>query len=374
MIYFAFPHKVSSDGELKNGSLFQIPSFCSQHCNSNECKKHYLDLSNSHQTFKVCPFGFGSSIISLDETTTVVLTCLNVESLTKKKFVLKKLKERDFLPRLSLSQYNSIVENSKKLFFENKTSNVKLLELEKSQEQVGNQKVLLENTLHELRKINAQLKSAVELFTAEYNKDRGNFELLKNLCTDIYATSNLLSIRFDTYDLEVNPNLNMSVVKSEIPIYKRIEKIYKCLSNRLNKRQVRLRLEGNSYKKFYASNVIEIALFIIIENATKYAMPNTDIIIKFDEDDERLKVKFINWGIRPSPNEIQHLTERGFRSQIVLNTKSYEGRGIGLYLFKRICENEYVAQKITIGSDFKAFEGYMYAPFIVEMTLKNLID
>ena len=74
------------------------------------------------------------------------------------------------------------------------------MELEKSQEQVGNQKVLLENTLHELRKINAQLKSAVELFTAEYNKDRGNFELLKNLCTDIIATSYHLSIRFDTYD------------------------------------------------------------------------------------------------------------------------------------------------------------------------------
>lgn len=374
MIFFAFPHKVSPDGELKGGSLFQIPSFCSQHCNSNECKKHYLDLSNARQTFKVCPFGFGSSIISLDETTTVVLTCLNVESLTKKKQVSKNLKERDFLPRLSQSQYNYIVQNSKRLFLENKTSNVKLLELEKSQGRVDNQRVLLENTLHELRKINAQLKSAVEQFTAEYNKERGNFELLKNLCTDIYATSNLLSIRFDTYDLEVNPNLNLNVAKSEIPVYKRIEKIYKCLINRLNKRQVRLRLEGRSYKKFYSSNVIEIALFIIIENATKYAMPNTEIIIKFDEEDERLKVKFTNWGIRPNPNEVQHLTERGFRSQIVLNTNSYEGRGIGLYLFKRICENEHIAQKIIIGTDYKAFEGYMYAPFIVEMTFNNLID
>lgn len=64
-----------------------------------------------------------------------------------------------------------------------------------------------------------------------------------------------------------------------------------------------------------------------------------------------------------NPNGIQHLTERGLRSQIVLNTNSYEGRGIGLYLFKRICENENIAQKIIIGTDYKAFEGYMYAPF-----------
>lgn len=374
MIYFAFAHKLSFDGDLKDGSLFQIPSFCRQHCNSKECKKHYLDLSGTRQVYKECPFGFGSSVISVDETTTVVLTCLNVESITKKKLISRNLKERDFLPRLSQSHYNSLVENSKRLFLENKTSSVKLLELERSQERVDSQKVLLENTLHEIRKINAQLKSAVELFAAEYNKGRTNFERLNNLCTDIYATSNLLSIRFDTYDLEVNPHLNLNVAKSEIPIYKRIEKIYKCLNNRLNSRQIRLRLEGNSYKKFYSSNVIEIALFIVIENATKYAMPNTDIIIKFDEDDERLKVKFSNWGIRPCPNEIQHLTERGFRSQKIIDTNSYEGRGIGLYLFKKICDSVDVTQKITIGTDYKAFDGYMYAPFIVEMTFKNLID
>lgn len=373
MIYFAFPHKVSIDGDLKDGSLFQIPSFCKIHCNSKECRKHYSELSKSKQYFSLCPFGFGTSIISVDETD-VILTCLNVETITKRKTIQKNIKDVDFLPRLSRIQFQKLVDNSKQLFFENKTSNIKLLELEKSQEIVNNQKALLENTLHEIRKINAQLKSAVELFTLEFSKDRANYERLNNLSTDIYASSNLLSIRFDTYDLEVNPDLNMNIVKSEIPIYKRIEKIYKCLNERLKKRNVHIKLVGNSYKKFYSSNVIEIAFFIIIENATKYAMPNTDITIKFEEEESRLRVRFNNWGIRPDKSEIQHLMERGFRSKKVLDTNSYEGRGIGLYLFKRICETLDVSQKIIIGTDYKAYDGYMYAPFIVEMNFKNMID
>lgn len=373
MIYFAFPHKITANGELKNGSVFPVPSFCKSHCNSKECKKHYSDLYKLQLKNKICPFGFATTILSIAETE-IILSCLNIESITKKKVISKILKNKDFLPRLSQIQFNNLVSNSKEMFLENKTSNLKLLELEKSQEEVNNQKSLLENTLHEIRKINAQLKSSVESFTSEYNRDKLNFDRLNRLCTDIYASANLLSIRFDTYDLEVNPDLNLNMVKSEIPIYKRIEKIYKCLNEKLKKRNVHLKLEGNSYKKFYSSNVIEIALFIVIENASKYAMENSDIVIRFEEDDTKLKVRFNNWGIRPDKSEIQHLTERGFRSNKVISTKQYEGRGIGLYLLKKICDNIDVTHKITIGTDYKAYDGYMYAPFIVEMIFKDIIE
>lgn len=373
MIYFAFPHKMTSDGELKDGSLFPVPTFCKSHSDSKSCIKHYAELKKSTSDIVTCPYGFATAKLSI-EGTEIILSCLNIEGITKRKDVLKLVKQNDFLPRLSQIQFRRLIDNAKEMFLENKTSNVRLLKLEESQEIVNNQKSLLENTLHEIRKINAQLKSSVESFSSEYSKDRLNFDRLNNLCTDIYSSANLLSIRFDTYDLEVNPDLNLNVVMSEIPIYKRIEKIYKCLNDKLRKRNLRLNLEGNSYKKFYSSNVIEIALFIVIENAIKYAMDNSDITIKFEEENTKLKVRFNNWGIRPDKSEIQHLSERGFRSSKVLNTKQYEGRGIGLYLFKKICETVDVSQKITIGTDYKAHNGYMFAPFIVEMTFKDMRD
>lgn len=69
--------------------------------------------------------------------------------------------------------------------------------------------------------MNNQLKSSVELFTNEYSKDKLNFDKINSLCTDIYSIANLLTIRFDTYDLEVNPELNMNAITMEIPIFKK---------------------------------------------------------------------------------------------------------------------------------------------------------
>ena len=218
------------------------------------------------------------------------------------------------------------------------------------------------------------MKSSVELFTNEYSKDKLNFDKINSLCTDIYSIANLLTIRFDTYDLEVNPELNMNAITMEIPIFKKVEKVYKCLGARIQSKRLKVRLEGNSYKTYRSSSILEIALFIIIDNAVKYALEGTEIIIKFKEDGNKLRVSFYNYGIRPELKELQHLTERGVRSQKIIDSNKFEGRGIGLYLLKLICENLDIKQKIIIGDENKYSDGYRYSPFIVELTFKDMHD
>lgn len=372
MNYSPFPYKLTKEGNIKDGSLCAIPVFCRKNYNSKECQAHYRQMADSSVGFEKCPHGFGSDIMRIGEQK-IILTCLNIERCTSRK-IDKLLKPKDFAPRLTQERYEKLLADYKSLIEENLQSNERAVKLERESEDVMNKKILLENTLHEIRKLNNQLKNSVDQFSNETGKTKYNWEKINDLCKDIYSIASLLSIRFDAYDFEVNPELNTNAIEIDIPIYKRVEKIYKCFTSQILKRGLHIRLEGNSYKLFKASSILEIALFIVIENAIKYAKEKSEITIKFKENKSRLTVTFYNWGIRPEPYEIPHLTERGFRSKKIVSDKQYSGRGIGLFLLEQICKNIDVKLRIRIGDENDYSDGFRYSPFIVELTFDNMIE
>lgn len=371
MNYSPFPYKLTKDGSLKNGSLFPIPNFCLKHCISKECSEHYNKVLKNVDGFVKCPYGFATDIIKIGDQQ-LILTCLNLEKITSRK-VERLLSDKDFLPRLSLERYNRIIEDYKMLISENTYSNEQAIELARQSDSVNNQKVLLENTLHEIRKLNNQLKNSVDIFLSETNKARYDWDKIKDVCKDICSIASLMSIRFDYYDFEVNPTLNTNAIEIPIPIYKRIEKIYKCLTGRIAKKGLRVILDGKSYNLYNASSILEIALFIIIDNAVKYALEKTDIRIKFKEVGNKLTVTFYNWGICPERSEQSLLTERGYRSKKIVESQKYEGRGIGLFILKTICQIVGVKLHLTIGTENKYYDGYRFSQFIVELRFDNMI-
>ena len=371
MDYSPFPYKLTNNGSLKDGSLFPIPKHCSRHCISKECTEHYNKVLKNANGFVKCPFGFGTDVIKIGSQQ-LILTCLNLEKITQRK-VERLLSDKDFLPRLSVERYKKIIEDYKRLISENACSNEQAIDLARKSDSVHNQKVLLENTLHENRKLNNQLKNSVDVFLSETNKLRHDWERINDVCKDIYSTASLMSIRFDCYDFEVNPTLNTNAIEIPIPIYKRIEKIYKCLTNRIAQKGLHVKLDGKSYNFYKASSILEIALFIIIDNAVKYALEKSDIRIKFKEEGNKLSVTFYNWGICPDRSETSHLTDRGFRSKKIIESNKYDGRGIGLFILKTICQIVGVKLRITIGTENKYYDGYRFSPFIVELTFDNMI-
>lgn len=373
MNYSSFPYKLTKDGDLKDGSLFPVPKFCLQHCVTKECSNHYNKVLNQKAGVLKCPHGFGTEIIQIGDQQ-LILSCLNLEKITSRKLE-KLLSDKDFLPRLSQERYKKLLNDYKSLISENACSNEHAIEMERNSENVQNSKVLLENTLHEVRKLNNQLKNSVDIFQSETNKQDYDWKKIADVCKDIYSTASLMSIRFDYYDFEVNPTLNTNAIEIPIPIYKRIEKIYKCLTSRISKKGLRIILDGRSYNLYQASSILEIALFIIIDNAVKYALENTEIRIKFKEEGNKLRVTFYNWGVCPERSEEPRLTERGFRSKkIIQSKKNYDGRGIGLYILKTICQIVGVKMHIQIGAENKYDEsGCKYSPFIVELKFDHMI-
>lgn len=82
------------------------------------------------------------------------------------------------------------------------------------------------------------------------------------------------------------------------------------------------------------------AIFNILENAIKYTKHNGNINIIMDEDDIMVRIHILDNGIGISQRDINHIFERFYRSRSKEVQKN-QGSGIGLYLCKRIIEEQH---------------------------------
>ena len=364
-----FVYKLSANSELIDGSLYCIPPFCKRNCNSILCKKFYKDIIKNSGG-NTCPDGFGAEYILVDGRP-IIFTGLNVESKTNKKDVLKRLPKNAFYPRLPIEIYEKLKAECIQNIQENESTSI----IEREEDAIKQQKEIIGNTIHDIRKLSVQLQDTSAKIIEELNSINSSYNL-NELCTNLYALTNLLSIHLDTFDLEANPdlNLNLSNDKTKIPIYKKVEKVYKCLRSKADTKGIRINLLGQSYGLFTANTIIEIGIFILVDNAIKYSFPQSNIEISFDENGNQLVVAFVNWGIKPLDGELKHIFERGYRGKIY-ETFDIEGRGIGLYLFSEICEANEIKYKVSIvPNTTHAYNGWVYVPYKFELTFNNIIQ
>lgn len=216
----------------------------------------------------------------------------------------------------------------------------------------------LDNLLHELRHINGGLKDSINLI---------DFDVYPNL-RDIWAQANLLSIRMLMYDYEVNPSILTTTRKSAVPIYKRVDKVAKCFKHHPSYKRTPIVLTGETYLSFLATDILEIAFYIILHNATKYADPGTQIKIEFIEDmgaNNKLTVKFTNFGSLPTDIELPKLFDREYRG---VNAVDVKGTGIGLSSLKNICDSSDVIVDIKLCRDVN---NENKGQFIISLVFEN---
>lgn len=235
--------------------------------------------------------------------------------------------------------------------------------------------ILLNDTIHEIRKINNQIKYSATQLSSEikslFDEDDEQLKNIRNIRKNIEANSQLLSIRMDAYDMMLNPEYAIEDMVVPIDVYRKVDRIRKCLYAVRVEKCLNITLEGHTDRKYRLNNNIELAFFIIFENAIKYSPLNERIKAEFTEIGDNLEVIFTNMGVSPSCEDMHRLTERGFRSSNVLENTSISGSGLGLYLLKQICESNNVDLNIytSEGSERK-YNGIWYIPFNVRLTFK----
>lgn len=186
---------------------------------------------------------------------------------------------------------------------------------------------IIDDLLHELRKINCELKKNLGRLVGSDTDD---------VYQTIWAIATTLSIRMRTYDFEVNPNFMSCTERYPIKIYQRIERIYRSVQPSYQDKHIKVDLKGNNYDKFLSTDLIEIAFYIVFDNAFKYADKSSTIQIAFKTYLKTLTVSISNECILPDDDEVDLLTERGYRGR---NTRdSAEGKGLGMSIFSKVCK------------------------------------
>jgi len=371
-LLFPFPYLVNTKGMLNNGSIFSIPKYCRSNCGTSKCRTFYSTLENKVGKY-ICPNGFGVEIIKVNDNF-VCLTCLNVEHLSRRKDMVKKIINTDFLPRINTSTYNQIIENTINNINLQKDFYEKNLQIEKKENTIKEKSDLINDTLHELRKLNAQLKSDVESFIKEMDNFKWErLETIKRFSQNIFSVTQLLSIRLNTYDFGINPDRFVGFSKQPIQIYKKFNKAVYCLNNSIKINSLRIKLCGESYSSVMAFEIIELLPYLFLDNAIKYSYPNETISVIFKEEISNLIVEIVGLSLMPDSNEIYSLVDRGVRGHNARYIQS-QGEGIGLYLSKMICDIHNIRQEIIVDNNIKYRDGYKYSKFKVMLTFFDIIS
>lgn len=364
----AFPRiEKSFTAPPSDGIIFKTPVFCNRNFN-NKCVEFYNKNENI-LGYHRCPYGFVTHVKNINGEV-VVITGLNIKEHSNRKNIQKRETKKESIPLLTKSDFERILKRFS-LY-----TGAYLMEKNKNREnqslikKASFESKLITNTLHELRKLNKQIKIQSEYLRNEI----GSINCKKNNCDrskledrsyNIFSTSQLVTTRLNAYDFTVNPSLSQSIRKQRMVVFKKFEKAYHCLELSAKNKDVEISLLGNSKFEMQSFKIFELLPFILLENAVKYSPKNREVYCTFLKGNI---VEIRNYGPKPSEKDLTILLEKEKRSSAV---KMYEGTGLGLYLAKLICEHHDIGISLSLGDNSEFVESEEFCEFIVRLELNQ---
>lgn len=224
-----------------------------------------------------------------------------------------------------------------------------VLEKEKSdvaqlKQKYERQMELIGDFTHEQKRINERIDRAISTTRSIVWRHRNDSVLdldttnLVNNWKTIEGLSDISNKRMELFEFSVAPGLFKKLAEESVSPYKCFEKIYKSINSGFDKEARIFRLEGPSYASFRTKRILPIAFFILLDNAWKYTIPDKEILITFKESEKNLTVVITNWGPWLENDEIEQLTQRGYRGKNALITHRDNGKGLGLMIAKNILD------------------------------------
>lgn len=367
---YPFPFKLSSSGEIIDGSMLQLPSFCRSQCKTKTCRDFYEKVCGEQGRYR-CPYGF-SVFVEEIRGSRITFTGLDVVGSSDKKLVQKRISKKDYVPHLTKEQYSYILKKlnegvaSLDEYYSQKQTT--LLAADDYQSKIET----LDNTFHELRKLNGRLKATVERLVVQL--ETPNFQsdsYFSKAAKDIFAASQLITIRLSTYDLILNPNSTLNYTRSPLPIYKKFDKVARLLDYQAQENGTIIRISGTSYSTYECNDMVELLPYLLLDNAIKYTLWGKDTTLKFTENGNKLIVQVISFSQRPEEHELNSLFERGVRSKKISDKTT--GQGLGLYLARYICDANNISIKLSLGKKIEQDkEGIKYSEFVVTLQFDGI--
>ena len=326
--------------KMMTGSLIESLDYCMKNSYKGKCALFYMKLKVKGTGFYTCPHGM-SVYLFRDNGDETIYSCFREKvSYDKLKAKYLNIKEKRFNPLLEREQFLKILETQKSLLYREK--NLK-----------GNEEIV-HNVMHDVKKLNTQVKGLCESIWNEFSLE-GQIDLnsreIKNLfdkIKTITVCSSMMYSSFSMYDYTINPKIFVMGAPYSCNVYKKFDKVRQILKNYLKKNVV-IKINGNSYFEFFAFASFEIVPLLLLENAVKYSPKNSEVNVDFDESTSGLAVKIESVGPYCDENEIKQIFNKGFRGKNAI--KVTEGCGLGMYFVSEIVKLHNI--KVVVSSDYE---------------------
>lgn len=351
--------KVIEEGVIpEKGQLYDLHRFCKNAFN-DKCIDHYKKIGDS-DGFHQCPYGFTSFVVKGAQNKEI-LTSLNVDKVSNKRWVKKRLQKNESPNVLTKSQVEEIVADYHRYRAQNNYSKNIIRDIDTKKAKVDSKNELLDDTLHELRKMNKQLKSQAFFLNKKLEQDQFDQYEVRKIAKNIQSSVELVSVRLNAYDFTLNPGLVETGQMIPVNLYRKFEKARHCLSVYANSELVKVSFTGNCYDLIPSYEIVDILPYILVENGIKYSPPEGEVKCNFiTEGSELVRIEVENEGPLLNPDEVPEITEKGKRGRAV--TGKIKGTGKGLYVVKLICDYNNIGfsvESIRLNDDLGIFRAIL---------------
>lgn len=297
-----------------------IPRVCCHYLkNKDKCLKHY-EKNKNIVGFCECPYGFNTFFDKNN-----IYTCLIVKEEINSRLV-ENLKTKN----QKLNDFSIFKKDQLKSILDETID-------EKFKIQ------LYEDAFHDLGNITNLINSSREkmeecIKNQELHSDN---ESLRNLL----ALCELIKYRLDiTNDIDVFKEND--VKNPSVKLHKIFLKMVTMLTPTAKKKDCYFKLSQYQNNFFQLPREIYLAIYIIMENAIKYSVPESFVRILFDEKSPNETIVTVeNKCNKIDEEDLEHLFERGYRG----SNATSSGSGIGLSKAKQIFDKN----KIIMSYEYK---------------------
>jgi K+-sensing histidine kinase KdpD len=309
---------LETDFVPQDGWMFALSSTCRRHLiEGSKCYEYYRTLAGDKTVLSLhqCPFGFATMKFISGNSNMAVTGFVP-------------------FPRLGGSAEKILSKRHANYKFDVTHVEKMILNLRKSR---GNLQKVEEETvenysmaLHEIRKLNRTVvQNAERLCRKESPSEPENAS--KELVS-IWKAAELMSRQFEVIEILANQEHAALPLNTTSDLYRLFDKCVKVFETIGVKRRFSLYAIPNSYspKVEACDKTIPIIPTVLIENAIKYSIPDSEIRIKLEQMGENCFVNVSNLSANPKPLN-DYIFQRGVRA-----TSDKDGSGNGLYVAQLI--------------------------------------
>lgn len=187
--------------------------------------------------------------------------------------------------------------------------------------------------IHEIKGINSGI------YHASVNLEKKlNSVFQKNewsLAANISALSQILTARTDYMTFLAEDGLE-SAEYEPIPVYKKFDKMQLCFAARAEKSNVGVSMSGGSFSKTYGPKyLLDVAAYILIDNAVKYSPPGENVRVEVFDRDDHIIAQVHSIGPKLLDEEQKAIFDKDYRSGAAVRS-GVTGTGLGLHALKSV--------------------------------------